>query len=179
MTTNTRYRGISAQRGFGAIMAIIVLVILASLAAGLVTLGTGQQLNSAGDLLSARALAAARAGTDVGLFKALSSTTPSDTWKSCSSLSQLIDLRTTTGFQVNVTCNSWTYYDGYCDSTDSSSYCVSNPNYPATDPNPKVRQVRLFRIEATACNSSSTCPDATMATSPGYIERVRQVTATN
>lgn len=150
------------QRGFGLIAVIIVLVIMASMAAGLLTLGTTQQMTSAQDILSARALAAARTGTDIGLFKALSSTTPLDPWKTCSNLSQTLDLSTTTGFRVTITCDS------------------TNPPYNEGESVPGTANVvRFYRIQATACNSSSACPDAIMATSPAYIERVRLVTATN
>lgn len=148
------------QRGFGAIMAIVVLVLLASLAAGLVKLGATQQLTSAQDVLSARAMAAARAGSEWGLFRALSSTTPADPWKTCSNLSQTLDLTAATGFRVTVSCNSRAYNEG--------------ETVPGT---PSV--VRVFRIEATACNSSTACPDAGMAASGGYVERLRQVIATN
>ncbi len=148
------------QRGFGAIMAVVVLVILASLAAAMLKFGTVQQLTSAQDVLSARAWAAARAGNEWGLFKALSSTTPADPWKTCSNLTQTLDLTAHTGFRVTVTCNSTTYNEG-----------ESAPGTPQV--------VRVFRIESTACNSSTSCPDAAMATSPGYVERRRQVIATN
>lgn len=150
----------NGQRGFGAIMAIVVLVILASLAAAMAKFGTSQQLTSAQDVLSARAWAAARAGNEWGLFKALSTTTPADTWKTCSNLSQTLDLTAETGFRVTVTCNSTTYNEG-----------ESSPGTPVV--------VRVFQIESTACNSSGSCPDAAMATSQGYIERKRQVIATN
>ena len=149
-----------AQRGFGAVVAIIVVFIMASLAAALVTISTASQLTSAEDVQSSRAVAAARTGTDIGLFKALSSTTPGDTWKKCSGLSQNVDLTAATGFRVTVTCNSWAYNEG-----------ESSPGTPIF--------VRMLQITATACNSSSACPDATMANSPGYVERTRQVNATN
>ena len=151
------------QRGFGAIMAIIILVVLASLGAGMVTLGTTQQLTEAQGVLAARAFAAARAGLDVGMFRAMSSLTPADAWKTCSSSpgqSIFLDLSATTGFHVAVTCTSLTYNEGQ-----------SSPGVPTV--------VRIFTIQATACNSSSACPDNVMATSPGYVERVRQVSVTN
>ena len=145
------------QRGFGAMMAIVILVILSSLAAGMVTLGTTQQLTAAQDVLSARAFAAARAGLDVGMFRALSSLTPTDTWKNCNPAQSIfLDLSAVTGFHVGVTCTSLDYNDG-----QSSTGPVL---------------LRVFQITATACNSTVQCPDNTMATTPGYVERVRQVT---
>lgn len=147
-------------RGFGSVMAVIILVVLASLAAAILKLSATQQLTSSQDVLSSRAWAAARSGNDWGLFKALSTTTPLDPWQKCSGLSQTLDLSAATGFWVTVTCNSWLYNEG-----------EASPGVPKT--------VRVFVIQSTACNSSTGCPDATMATSSGYIERVRQVTATN
>jgi len=41
-----------------------------------------------------------------------------------------------------------------------------------------AQTVRLYTIDAVACNSTSTCPDNTRAVKPGYIERRRQVQAT-
>jgi len=151
------------QRGFGAIMAIIILVVLASLGAGMVTLGATQQWAEAQGVLSARALAAARAGLEVGMFRAMSSQTPGDAWKTCSSSpgqSIFLDLSATTGFHVAVTCTSLTYNEG-----------ESSPGVPNV--------VRIFTIQATACNSPNSCPDSVLATTPGYVERVRQVAVTN
>jgi MSHA biogenesis protein MshP len=145
---------VNPQRGFGAVAAIVVLVILASLAAALTTLSTTQQATSTEDVLSGRAYAAARSGTEVGLFKALSSTTPADPWKTCSNQSLFLDLSAVTGFHVAVTCNSTAYSEGGNTTT-------------------------LYLIQATACNSSTQCPDPAKSTTPGYIERVRMVTATN
>lgn len=166
---------LAKQRGMGAILAIMVLVIMASLAAALLTIGMSQQTTSSADILAARAFAAARTGTEIGLFKAISSTTPGDSWKTCSGLALTLDLSASTGFHVTVTCDSNTYYEGDCDAADTDPHCVTNPN----DATQKVRRVRFYRIEATACNSSVSCPDAAMASSAGYIERVRQVIASN
>jgi len=149
----------SRQGGFGAIMAIVVLVIMAGLAAGLLMFGTTQQLTLAADVQSANAYAAARAGLEAGLFKAISSTTPADTWKTCSAQSMTLDLSAQTGFHVTVTCNSTVYNEG-----------ESAPGVAAT--------VRVYTIQAVACNSTA-CPDASRATSANYVERVRQVSATN
>ncbi|TRZ97734.1 MAG: hypothetical protein D4R84_04745 [Rhodocyclaceae bacterium] len=85
----------SRQQGFGAIAAIVILVILAVMGAAIVGISTSQQISSAQDVMSAKAWQAARAGNEWGLFKALSSTTPADTWKTCSNLTQTIDLTAT------------------------------------------------------------------------------------
>ena len=134
-----------SQHGFGAIMAIVVLVILASLAAAMVKFSTTQQLTSAQDVLSARALAAARAGNEWGLFQALKGIS------GCLGATGTLDLRAATGFKVTVSC-------------------FSPPIY-----NEGGQSIRIYQITSTACNSSASCPDAAMATSPGYIERTRQV----
>lgn len=148
------------QKGFGAIAAIVILVILALLAAAIVSIGSTQQLTSAQDVMSAKAWQAARAGNEWGLFKALSTTTPADAWKTCNNLSQTLDLTADTGFNVTVTCNSWNYNEG--------------------ETTPGVAQsVRVYRISAIAC-PAATCPvtNASVA-GAGYIERTRVVLATN
>ena len=144
------------QRCFGAIMAIVIVVILAALSAALVTFGNTQQLTSAQDMLSARAWAVARTGNEWGLDQALR---PGGIWTACSGASQLLNLSAETGFWVMVTCDSTPYNEG-----------ESAPGTPQV--------VRAYRIESTACNSAA-CPDAAGAISPGYVERKRQVIATN
>src|SRR5574343_519238 len=61
------------------------------------------------DILSARAWQAARAGNEWGLFRALSSATPADPWKTCSAASANLDLSAESGFFVTVSCDSWLY----------------------------------------------------------------------
>lgn len=146
----------SRQRGFGAIAAIVVLVILAVLGAAIVSIGTTQQMTSAQDVLSARAWQAARAGNEWGLYQALKGT-----WTNCSGATQELDLTADTGFHVTITCDSWEYNEG-----------ESVPGTPQT--------VRMFRIKAVACPAAASCPlsDANVA-GAGYIERTRVVLATN
>ena len=140
------------QRGFGAILAIIVLVMLTALSVAIVRLGTVQQTSSAQDILSARAWQAAKSGTEWGLYQALKSA-------SCNT-TQTLDLVADTGFKVTVSCNSSAYNEG--------------------ESTPGTQQVRhVFRIEAVACNSENACPDDARAVSPGYIERKRQIIATD
>lgn len=143
------------QQGFGAIMAIVVLVILAGLAAAMLRFGTVQQLTSAQDVQSARAWAAARAGTEWGLFQALR-----NTWCDAASPSQTLDLTEATGFRVTVRCSSSAFNEG-----------ESAPGVATV--------VRVYTIDAVACNAAAACPDNAAATSPGYVERRRQVIATN
>lgn len=139
--------------GFGAIAAIFVLVVLASLAAAIVRLGHAMQTGSAQDILGARAWAAARAGTEWGLYQALRGG-----WSTCSGTSQTLDLTADTGFRVTVRCSSHVYNEG-------------------EDADGAVQTVRLYTVDAVACNSLSACPDNARAVQPGYIERRRQVQA--
>ena len=142
-----------AQRGFGAIAAIVVLVILALLAAAIVSLSSTQQLNAAQDLRAAKAWQAARAGNEWGLYRALQS-------GSCKSATTL-DLTSTTGFYVTVVCASWTYNEG--ESSAGSAQTVT-----------------VYRITAVACPVASGCPaSAANAAAAGYVERTRVVVATN
>jgi MSHA biogenesis protein MshP len=141
-------------QGFGAIAAIVVLVVLATLAAAIVRLGQSTQIGSAQDILGARAWAAARSGTDWGIYQALKGS-----WTTCSGSSQTLDLTADTGARVTVRCTSSVYNEG-----------ETSTGTPQT--------VRLYTIDAVACNSTNTCPDNTRAVQPGYIERRRQVQVT-
>jgi MSHA biogenesis protein MshP len=142
------------QRGFGVIASIIVLVILAALAAAIVRFGAVAQSTSAQAVLAARALQAARAGTEWGLYQAFKGS-----WTTCSGASQTLDLASDLGFHVTVSCDSRGYNEG------------------ETAPG-SARVVRVYTIDAVACNAT-TCPDNTRATTPGYVERRRQVQATD
>ena len=101
-------------------------------------------------------LGAVRAGTEWGLFQALRN-------NSCSATATMLDLSADTGFWVSVQCFASTFNEGQ---TVNALGALT------------AQTVTIYRIEATACNSA-TCPDPTNATSPGYIERKRQVIATN
>jgi MSHA biogenesis protein MshP len=59
------------ERGFAAVAALFVLVVLAGLGVALVTISSGQQRSQAYDVLSMRAYQAARAGIESGLHSAL------------------------------------------------------------------------------------------------------------
>jgi MSHA biogenesis protein MshP len=159
---NSRSFLLNGERGFGSVLAVIVLVLMATLAVAILRLSSAQQLTSAQDVLSSRAWAAARAGNEWGLYKALSSTSiaANDPWVTCSNATPAttLDLSATTGFWVKVTCNSSIYNEG--------EKAVGT-----------AATVRVYVIQATACNSNSGCPVAAGSTSPDYIERVRQVTA--
>jgi MSHA biogenesis protein MshP len=145
----------STQRGLGAIAVIMVLVLLSALAAAVVRLSQGSHTGLALDLGAARASAAARAGVDWGLFQAFKGS-----WTTCAGASQTLDLVADTGMHVTVTCNSSAYNEG-----------ESAPGTP--------RVVRIYTLDAVACNSGGTCPDAAAAARPGYVERRRQAHASD
>lgn len=141
------------------ISAIIVLVILASLAAAITTFSNTQQLTSAQDVMSVRAWQAAKAGNDWGLYMALGSGTGWDGGVACTPSATLgtagttrtftLDLMTEMGFNVTVTCSATRYNEG-----------EESPGSPKT--------VTLYTIASTANNGA---PVASAA----YVERSRVV----
>lgn len=143
------------SRGLGAVAVIVVLVLLAVVAAAVVRFGIQGQTMVQQDVQALRAGAAARSGIDWGLFQALKGS-----WTTCSNASQTLDLTADSGMRVTVSCSSVVYNEG----KDSSG---------------ADRAVRLFTIDAVACNSATSCPDATAAVRSGYAEARRQVQATN
>lgn len=143
-----------AARGLGALTAILVLVVMGAMAAAVVRMGRLNQTTSQQDTQALRASSAARAGLEWGLYQALKGS-----WTTCSAASQTLNLDTDLGMRVTVSCNSQLYNEG-----------ESAPGTPAT--------LRVFTIDAVACNSSS-CPDATAAVRETYVERRRQVVAVN
>lgn len=138
------------QRGLGAIAAIMILVILATLAAGIVAISTSQQMASAQDVLAARAWQVASAGTEGGLFRALQNAAcDTQTWASVDD----------PAFRVTVACAFNDYNDG------------------ETSPG-SARRLRVFRVVATACNGgAATCPDNAASGGAGYVERQRVAVA--
>jgi MSHA biogenesis protein MshP len=134
------------QHGFGAIAAIMILVILATLAAAIVSFSTGQQLASAQDVLAARAWQVASAGTEGGLYRALKGgTCDTQTWTSADD----------PAFKVTVVCAMSPYNDG--------------ETVPGTE-----KVLHVFQVTATACNgTAATCPDDTASAGPAYVERQR------
>jgi MSHA biogenesis protein MshP len=142
-------------RGLGAISILLVLVLLAGVAAAIVRLNSAAQTSAAQDLLAARAAQAARAGIQWGLYQALKGP-----WTTCSGASSTLDLTAENGMRVTVTCSSSTYNEG-----------ESSPGVP--------QGMRVYTLDAVACNGSGSCPDDTLVARPGYVERRWQVHATN
>jgi MSHA biogenesis protein MshP len=142
--------GRASTGGFGSIAILVVLVMLAALAAAIVRLSATAQSSSALDTLGTRADQAARAGIEWGLYQAFKGS-----WTACAGASQALDLRTDLGMMVTVTCSSATYNEG-----------ESSPGV--------ARVLRVYTIDAIACNSSS-CPDNARPAQGNYVERRRQV----
>ena len=150
------------QSGFGVIAVIVVLVMLATLAGGLVALGSTQSVVLGQDVLAARAEQAARAGTQWGLARAFNTAAP---WCDNASFAAPVTATITpvAGFQVTVSCGSGSYNEGQRESG------LPPPNEYA----PAV--VRVYRIQAWACPTGGACPrvDGT-ASSSAYVERRRE-----
>lgn len=153
----SRSRLHSSQRGFGALAAVLVLVLLAALAAAVVRLATAQQMGGAQEQSAARAAQAARAGIEWGLYQAFKGS-----WTACAGASQTLDLSADLGMRVTVSCSSSLYNEGESETT---------PGTPKT--------VRVFTLDAVACNSTGSCPDASRATGPAYVERRMQIQASS
>ncbi len=152
-----RHRTLRPARGFGAVAAIIILVLLASLAAAIVRLSWTQQINAASDLAGANALQAAGAGVEWGMYQAL---VTGGSFNGCSNGTQTLDLRSTMGVWVTVTCNSTSYVEGAA-------------------ANGSDRLLRTYVIDAWACNGTATCPDDTKSSGALYVERRRQAIVTD
>jgi MSHA biogenesis protein MshP len=165
------------QHGLGMIAAIVILVILASLAAAIVSFSSTQQMTSAQDILATRAWQAAKAGTEWGLYQALRSGDWAGAGTTCTPAavrSATLDLTAETGgFRVSVSCTATSANEGECALADPDPACVVHP----TDPTRRVKTVTLYQITAVACNSAA-CPAAD-ASAAAYVERSRTVIATN
>jgi MSHA biogenesis protein MshP len=87
------------QSGVGLVTAIFLLVVIAGLAAAMVTVFTAQQTGSQLDQQGTRAYQAARAGIEWGLFRARQATP-------CSGSFALPAASMLSGFTVTVTCTA-------------------------------------------------------------------------
>lgn len=95
-----------AQRGFAAIAAIFLVVILAAFGAFMVSISNTQQLNSAQDVLGSRAYWAARAGLEWAVARLPAGST------ACWLATAPAPPTAIEGFTVDVTCTSNTYTEG-------------------------------------------------------------------
>ena len=101
--------------GFALIPALFLIVVLGALAVVAIRVGTGQQHAVTMGLQAVRALAAARAGIEWGVYRALNG--------SCAASSTLsLSESALNGFTVVVTCAATTYSTG---AATNSSYVVN------------------------------------------------------
>lgn len=154
-----RYR--AGQQGFGLIAVIVVLVMLAALAGGLVALTSAQRSALSQDVFSARAEQAARAGIEWGLFQAFSGSTAWTAGGNCTNAGVNAPVTATValnGFQATVSCWSRRFFEG------------QNPDNSGIE-------VRVFQISAIACPAGAgACPRTDASTlGANYVERRREV----
>jgi MSHA biogenesis protein MshP len=138
----------SQQGGFAYIAAIIVLVALGGMSLAVTRLSTTQQATSAMDAQQAFALQTARAGTEWGMYMAVTGNAcPAD---------RTLDFRGLNGFAVTVMCAAVQVNEG--------------------EASAGVAQVKnVMTVTATACNSAACPNDANVARSD-YVERRRVAT---
>lgn len=139
--------------GFGAVTALIILVLLSLLASAVVSLVQTQSWSTIADVGSARALAAARTGLQWGAYRVLKGG-----W-ACTASTQTLDLTADTGFFVRVTCRKQSYNEG-----------ESAPGVP--------KVTWIYVVDAVACNNAA-CPASGASTDPAYVERALQLTLKN
>ena len=140
-------------RGFVLVLAVFMLVTLASIGAYLLTVSTLQVQTAAQDELGVRAYQSARAGIDWGAYQILRAPAQAfATACAAGSTSQTIALAGgLTGFSVTVSCQA-----GAAQTEGAASY-------------------RAYAITATGCNQAA-CPGAPGAT---YVERQLKITLAN
>lgn len=100
------YRGRSRQRGVSIITGIFLLLLMASLAAAMVSVISTSHVNIAADIGGSRAYQAARAGVEWGMFQ-LDPNAQAAALPACVNGSPPIP-----GHAVNVTCQSWDTTEG-------------------------------------------------------------------
>lgn len=101
MSPSTRY----GQEGFTIASAIFILVVLAGLAAAILTVSTGQQMSSTNDFLGSRAYWAARSAAEWGLKQTLlpDETAGARTVPTCMAVPQAVSLPGIAGLTVQIT----------------------------------------------------------------------------
>lgn len=141
----------AASRGFLIPSAIFLLVVLAGLAAFLVTISSGQHTGAAQDVVGARAYQAARSGLEWGFYHTLA--VKPETANVCSGKPGLSTNLDTTAFPgLSLTVN--------CEAVSTGVIEAGNP-------------VVLYKITATACSqpnvATPACPNTTNP-GPLYVE---------
>ncbi len=141
-------------RGFSTVTALFLVVVLALLGAAVVTVFGLQQTASSLDLQGARALRAAQAGIEWGMYQVL----VTQGGGACPASPQNLSFGgTLSAFTVTVKC-------------DSDSFPPADET--GHEPNP----FKLFHLVSTACNNpvAGACPNANPG--PRYVERQVQAT---
>ncbi len=116
------------QRGFALVVAIFLLVVLASLGVFIVKVSSIQHQTVNIALLGARAFAAARAGVEWGVFRALDAS-------SCTTTTLNLTEGGLAGFDVEVTCSSSSHtetgntYNLYVIDVEARAGAYGNPDY--------------------------------------------------
>ena len=102
------------QRGMSIVVALFVVVVVASLAAFAVTVGGAQRRTQSASLQAARATAAARTGIHWALYRARTSSWCSTPGQQHTSKVQTIALTegALRGFNVRVTCDGYEHTEG-------------------------------------------------------------------
>jgi MSHA biogenesis protein MshP len=145
-----------AQRGFSIVTAIFLIVVLAGLGVFIVSVTGLQQSSSQLDVQGVRAYQAARAGIEWAAY-------------------QVLDPNNTLGSAL-APCAS-TNLTGLAGSLSAFTVTVTCVSSDATEGN---RNIRVFQVTATGCNSPGTGPPASCPAAPatGYVERQLQATLT-
>ncbi|MDO8347767.1 MAG: hypothetical protein Q7S85_07710 [Rugosibacter sp.] len=155
------------MQGFAIVTAIFILVVLAALAAFIVSISTSQHIGAALDIQGVRAYQAARAGVEWGMYQteatpaynfsygtpavAVGSANPNTRACPASPTSFTPAAPTLAAFTITVTCTAM----------------IDANNGPT-----------VFRVVSTACNqpAAGACPNAAPAAGFDYIERRIEVT---
>lgn len=149
------------QGGFAYIAAVVLLVVVAGVIAGVLRLTASQQATANDAVLIARAGQAARGGIEWMMYRigtdAASAPCPADT-VSAPTATPVGDFRNASGFNVTVTCGFRQYKEGV---DQAGAAVVKN----------------IYTIDAVACNGNgASCPDNAGAGAPDYTERRRVAT---
>ena len=150
MCTHTTHLAHRA-RGFTLVSVVFILVVLTALGAALASVSMRQQMGSAAELESARALQAARAGLEWAAFQVLRNPAPPAAAPACPATTSFSPTGLAS-FTVTISCTrtpgSGTVADG-------------------------VTTMAFFQLVANACNAptSGACPNVAPAPSRTYVER--------
>lgn len=173
MSPDRRSRMAQRQHGFAVVAAIVIIVILAGLAAYILSISAAQQLGVALDLQGGRALQAARSGMDWGISRVVNAPTafgggackpgapppPSPTVNLSTGPGG--DFAAYNGFTVTVKCSATAFTDG----VDSISYSLvatacNQPSAGGSCPNPAPTGEDYIERQLTTqvvCNATGIC----------------------